>query len=532
MRARAAALASCLLLVLVADRPARALPADTWLVAIGNNRGALADAPLLYAERDARELAEVLRTEGGVAPDRVRLLVDESADTVRRVILDVNAAIRDAQGAGPRPTALILFYSGHADAEALHLGRTRLATAELRSILEGSPASLRVMFVDACRSGALTRVKGLKPAPEFALELDGQVEGEGLAIVSSSAAGESSQEADRLRASFFSHHLVSGLRGAADRDGDGRVTLGEAYAYTYGQTVRSSGETLAMQHPTYAWDVKGRADVVLTTPGLAGRRAGRLRLAGAVGYVIFEEKAGGPIAAEVTPPRDRAVLALPEGRYVVQRREPDELREYTVRLGPGEEVDLARLPSRSVRYDQLVRKREGARRAAHGVTLLGGAEGGVLEGEGPMPNLVLGYGLDLPWLTLGVRLRGATAPLLSVDGGLPSRHDELALGLLLARVIDLPWFSVGIGASVEGVYHRQRFESAARPVAARSAFGPAFGLLATLERPIAGPIALHVEGGPAALLVRAAAVKSGAEAGSALDATITWWLAGGVVWRL
>ena len=521
-----------LLALLVGVRPAFALPPDTWLVAIGNNRGGLGDVPLVYAERDAREIVEVLRTGGGVPSDRVRLLVDEDEAAVRRVLLEVNAAIRGVTADGPRPTALIVFYSGHADAEALHLGRSRFAMAELRALLEGSPASLRVLFVDACRSGALTRVKGVRPAPEFALQLDGRNEGEGLAIISSSAAGESSQEADRLRGSFFSHHLVSGLRGAADRDGDGRVTLGEAYAYTYAQTVRSSGETIALQHPTYAYDVKGRTDVVLTTPGLAERRTGRLRLASAVGYVVFEEKQGGPILAEVTPSRDRAVLALPEGRYFVQRREPDELREYAVRLGTGEEVDLSRLPFRSVRYDQLVRKREGARRSVHGLQLLGGVEGGVIEGEVAMPNVVLGYSLDLPWLTVGARLRGATASLVSVDGGLPSRHDELALGLLVERVFDAPWFSAGIGFTVEGVYHRQGFDSVARPVSTRQGFGPAFGLLATLERRIVGPLALHVEGGPAALLTRAAAVKNGVESGDALASTITWWLAGGLVWRL
>ena len=40
--------------------PARghALPAETWVVVIGNNRGDASDLQLLYAERDAREMAE------------------------------------------------------------------------------------------------------------------------------------------------------------------------------------------------------------------------------------------------------------------------------------------------------------------------------------------------------------------------------------------------------------------------------------------------------------------------------------------
>ena len=87
---------------------------------------------------------------------------------------------------------------------------------------------------------------------------------EGFAIITSSTADESSQESDRLRASFFSHHLVNGLRGAADANGDHIVSLDEVYTYTYAETLRSSGRTMALQHPTYRVDLKGKGDVVLT----------------------------------------------------------------------------------------------------------------------------------------------------------------------------------------------------------------------------------------------------------------------------
>ena len=58
------------------------------------------------------------------------------------------------------------------------------------------------------------------------------------------------------------------MRGDADRDHDGRVTLDEAYAYAYGRTVAATAATRAgAQHPTYAFDLKGAGDVVLTQPG-------------------------------------------------------------------------------------------------------------------------------------------------------------------------------------------------------------------------------------------------------------------------
>ena len=61
-----------------------ALPDESWLIVVGNNRGDADEIQLLYGERDAREFAEVLRTQGNIASDRVRILIDESAETVRR----------------------------------------------------------------------------------------------------------------------------------------------------------------------------------------------------------------------------------------------------------------------------------------------------------------------------------------------------------------------------------------------------------------------------------------------------------------
>jgi hypothetical protein len=58
------------------------------------------------------------------------------------------------------PAVLVVFYSGHADALALHLGGGALALERLEQLVRGSAATLRLLIVDACRSGALTRSKG------------------------------------------------------------------------------------------------------------------------------------------------------------------------------------------------------------------------------------------------------------------------------------------------------------------------------------------------------------------------------------
>ena len=94
-----------------------------YLVAIGNNMGAADEVTLLYAERDARQVMTVFQELGRVRGDRAVLLTGESADGVRRALLEMNARIRRVKNTHSR---LIVYYSGHADAKALHLGSTQL----------------------------------------------------------------------------------------------------------------------------------------------------------------------------------------------------------------------------------------------------------------------------------------------------------------------------------------------------------------------------------------------------------------------
>ena len=519
-----------LLLALLVPFTARALPEHTWVVAIGHNDGARTEVSLLYAEQDARVVSDVLREHGSVSSRRTILLLGEDANTVRRTLQEVNATIRVQAGQG-HPTALVVFYSGHADAAGLHLGGTELPLEELKTLVEGSPAGVRVLVLDACRSGTVTRVKGVKAAESFQLTLRNEVATEGLAIITSSAAGEASQESDRLRGSFFTHHLVNALRGAADHDDDGKVTLPEAYSYTYAQTLRSSGQTVALQHPTYSWEVKGRDELVLSVPAEPRSRAGRLRLGEAALYLIMEGRQGGPVVAEVTPQGQRRELSLPAGNYFVQQRNSDEYREYQVALATGSMVELATLPFETVRYDRLVRRRGGPKAYTQNVSLLGGARGQMLAGEGATPQLQLGYGLDFEWGSVGVRLRGMTIQGAGSDGLLVRRHDELGLGLTLMRFIDLEPVSVAFGLFVEGVMHRQDFDTE-RLVESRRALGAGFGGILLVERHLGAGVALRLEGGPVSGLFKRAVVQGGETTGQEeLITPLTWWGTGGLVWR-
>lgn len=280
-----------------------------YAVIIGNNVGDAADPHLSFAEQDAREMREILRSFGGVADRDVRLLVGEDADTIRHELIVLNDELRRLATDPTLDTLLFVFYSGHADAQALHLGGTRLNLEEVRRLVSGSPARMRVLVLDACQSGALTGVKGSSPAPPFAIDIDDRLAGEGVAFITSSTAGELSQESGDLGASFFAHYFMVGLRGVADTSGDSKVTLLEAYAYAAQRTLRATSRTLVgPQHPTYEYDIRGRADVTLTDLTTDRDRRAMLVFEHPGEYLVFRAD-DGPLVAEVTTSRPDRRLA-------------------------------------------------------------------------------------------------------------------------------------------------------------------------------------------------------------------------------
>jgi hypothetical protein len=161
-----------------------------------------------------------------------------------------------------------------------------------------------------------------------------------LVLLSSASADEDAQESDEIGGSYFSHYLVSGLRGDADRSRDRRVTLSEAYAYAYARTVADTAESAAgAQHPTFSYDFQGNADLVLTD--FASRREGIYVPGTAPAGIYYIVDGSGFIAAEIQKSADGdRQIALPAGRYHVRRRLADRLRIGEIQIASGQLVTL------------------------------------------------------------------------------------------------------------------------------------------------------------------------------------------------
>ena len=336
MRARdlalAASVALAALVALAAPHPARAdAPTRRFGVLVAHHDGGPGTTPLRYARRDAEKVRAVLEELGGAEPDDVVLLSDPTAEEVEAALSRVDAAIARAQSGGAH-TTLVVYYSGHARGGELRLGATRLPLARLRAAIGRAAADVRIGILDACESGAITRTKGGRPVPALTLSAGEAAPTRGLVLIASSAENEASQESDLIGGSYFTHYLVSGLRGDADTSGDRRVTLAEVYQYAYQKTVLETVDTRGgVQHPTYGFDLEGSGQLVLTE--LARVRSGVVLGAGLDGRFLVVDRARGELVAELTKagPAPRAV-ALVAGRYRIKRRLGDvlELAEVTV----------------------------------------------------------------------------------------------------------------------------------------------------------------------------------------------------------
>jgi uncharacterized caspase-like protein len=301
-----------------------------FALVVGEPDGGPGAVRLRYAERDARRIHAILTEVGGVRPEDARLLLSSGAPAVLKALAELSAEAGRAGAAGDR-TVLLVYYSGHARDGALRLGRGRIPLDELRELLTSAPADVRIGLLDSCRSGAIVRAKGVRPAPSFEVKTAAPAGPRGLVLVASSSADEDSQESDAIGASYFTHHLASGLLGGADTSGDGRVTLAEAYAYAYARTVGSTASSAAgVQHPVFLYDLGGAGDVVLSDLSPV---AGSLLLpAQAQGLYVVLDGAGRAVAEVAKAAGSERRIALAPGRYLVKKRLPDDTGLLVTRL--------------------------------------------------------------------------------------------------------------------------------------------------------------------------------------------------------
>jgi uncharacterized caspase-like protein len=345
----------------------------TYAIVVGSNTGGPGQADLRYAEDDARRVGTLLTELGGYKADQVDVIVHPTPDQLRARIGKLGEKITADAKAG-RLSRVFFYYSGHARAEALDLGKNELPLVELRSRLFELPAKLTVVVLDACQSGAFSRVKGAAKTADFSFNSRTQLDATGVAVLASSSGSELSQESEQLKGSYFTHHLLVGLRGASDANHDGLVTVDEAYRYAYHQTLLATAETaVGGQHVSLEVDLKGHGDVPLSFPRAATKS---IELPASMeGKALVEDTRSKTVVAETYKAKGASVrIAVAPGEYRVLVRQGTTLSRCEVSAGGV--VELSRCSTEAL-VDGTVKGGEEPERPGFPMRFeLGGSIGG------------------------------------------------------------------------------------------------------------------------------------------------------------
>ena len=327
---------------------------NRYVVAVSANYGGQGRPVLRYAETDARSFAKVLSEMGGVQPGNVILVKEPGIAALQKHLDGLDRRVSQNKNAGGR-NEVLFYYSGHADEKGLRLGAEIYAWKELRKRIDALSADVKIAVIDACGSGAITRLKGGVAVPAFMVDQSSDMKG--YAFITSSTQDESSQESDKLKGSFFTHSLVSGLRGAGDLSGDGKVTLSEAYQFAFNETLQRTEKTMGgAQHPSRDMNLAGTGDVVMTD--LRSTSAG-LELDEDVDGRLFIRDEKGELVAELYKKAGRAMsLGFPAGKYTVRLERPAEYSEAEVVLQNNRREKLSHKQFAAVSAEKTVLRGE------------------------------------------------------------------------------------------------------------------------------------------------------------------------------
>jgi hypothetical protein len=329
-------------------------PIAAHALVVGSNAAGPGQTELRYAEDDARRVGALLTELGGYTRASVDIVTRPTPELLRDRITRLTQRVAADVAAG-KQARVFFYYSGHARATAIDLGPKELPLAELRQRLFAVGATLTVVVLDACQSGAFSRVKGASPTADFSFNSRQQLDATGVAVLASSTGSELSQESEQLKSSYFTHHLLVGMRGAGDANGDGQVTVDEAYRYAYHQTLQATAVTaVGGQHVTLEVDLKGHGEVALSYPKAA---TASIELpAGLEGKAMVVHKRAKAVVAETHKAKGKPVrIAVAPGDYEVTVRQGDRLLRCPM-TAPGT-LDLARCSNE--RYVDGTRKGAG-----------------------------------------------------------------------------------------------------------------------------------------------------------------------------
>jgi uncharacterized caspase-like protein len=219
---------------------------------------------LQYAADDARGVESVLLGRG-YERTHVQTLLDASATKS-----NIHAAIRRLGELSESKDSILMYFAGHSVLEKSSSGEERgyllpadyavgatestaISATELRQWMSEVPAGEVAIMVDGCYGGSfgtadvgtvqtrsLSVIRNsyslIPPAPKLWRAGDGKV----LVVLSAASRSQAALEGPQWNHGLFTFHVLNGLAGAADLNGDSEIAADELYAFIYPKVVQDS----------------------------------------------------------------------------------------------------------------------------------------------------------------------------------------------------------------------------------------------------------------------------------------------------
>lgn len=237
-----------------------------WGLAIGVSKYGTSTIDLKYADQDALKLERFFRAHEGKSFSEVHFKTLVNEEVSRNSII---GAINRHLGQAAPDDIIFIFLAGHgirhrqsgsyyfmpSDSDFDNLLSTGLRMSDFEEsvkILSNNVDKI-IVAMDTCHAGALeVGVRSVGGGEDLARAISAA---SGLYILSASKAGEVSLESDdyKLHPDFtghgaFTYALVEAMRGQADYDRDGYVSLNEMFQFVARQVPRL---TSGQQHPYF-----------------------------------------------------------------------------------------------------------------------------------------------------------------------------------------------------------------------------------------------------------------------------------------
>ena len=234
--------------------------AKVWVVIIGIAEYDLDILNLRFTKDDAYRMYAFYKSmEGGSLPDeQITLLLD-----IQATRSNVMQALTTYTGAG-KEDAIVFYFAGHGtpgnfllhefddeeEEEEEELSGL-LKHDELNRVFIQSQAKYKYIIADACHSGSLAESSTQKKSEKRGAYRSFEDSEKGFVMMLSSMGKEVSVEHDGIRQGIFSYHLIKGMKGSADKNKDGIVSVIELFDFVDAE-VKTATE--GKQNPVLAGD--------------------------------------------------------------------------------------------------------------------------------------------------------------------------------------------------------------------------------------------------------------------------------------